>query len=197
VTWEDISGWFDFYTLYDDVVNTLPGGVLVEVGCFLGRSLCYLGAKAKESGKTFRVVGVDHCRGSGKEGTTQTDHHHTAVDRGGGTFAGELHRNVIECGLADTVSVLVADSTVAASLFAPRSLGMVFLDAKHDYGGLRKDVEAWLPKIDRGGFLAGDDVGVPDDSPQERIWPDVKVVLDDTLPGWQYVPHDAWKYEVR
>ena len=59
MTWEDIPGWFDWPQLYDHVVSRYDGGILVEVGNYLGRSLCYLGDQVKRSGKPFYVVGVD------------------------------------------------------------------------------------------------------------------------------------------
>ena len=187
---DDIKGWYDWEETYRSIVSRCPGGILVEVGTFLGRSLCHLGQMVKESGKPFQVVGVDWCVGSGVE--NGVDNHVEAVQEGLGSFAGTLHRNVIECGLQDIVSLVVASSEQAARLFCDNSLTMVFLDARHDYASLKRDIEVWLPKVKPGGILGGDDVGVPDESPV--VWPDVKKVLDEILPGWKYSPHDAWVY---
>lgn len=193
-SWEDIPGWFDFSETYDSIIISQPGGLLVEVGTYLGRSLCYLGQKVKESGKSFNVVGVDHCRGSGVE--NGRDNHCEAVQESGGySFAGQLVQNILECGLQGTVSLLIADSSTAANMFADNSLAMLFLDASHDYSSLKKDILDWLPKVKIGGVIGGDDVGVPGEI--VRVWPDVKVVLDELLPGWVYSPHDAWIYTKR
>ncbi len=93
-------------------------GTFVEVGSYLGRSLCSLAEVVKDSNREFTVVGVDNCRGSGREGTAAKDSHAAAVADGGGTLAGQLHRNVIACGVADRVHLLVGSSPAAAALFA-------------------------------------------------------------------------------
>lgn len=49
------------------------------------------------------------------------------------------------------------ESGTAASLFDDGSLDMVFIDAAHDTASVARDIEAWLPKIAKGGILAGDD----------------------------------------
>jgi hypothetical protein len=53
-------------------------------------------------------------------------------------------------------SVQVADAD-----FQDDSLDFVYLDARHDYAGLKEDIEAWWPKLKLGGMLAGHDF-VPD-----------------------------------
>ncbi len=192
-TWQDIPGWFDWIETYDNIVTSQSGGILVEVGAYLGRSGCYLGQKVKESGKPFKVILVDHCIGSGIE--NGNDNHSLAVQEGGGSFAGQLLRNVLDCGLKDTVSLMVMDSLLAASLFPANSLSMVFLDSRHDYLFLKEEIATWLPKVKIGGVIGGDDMGVPGEV--ERVWPDVKLAVDEILPGWVYSPHDAWVYHKR
>jgi hypothetical protein len=45
----------------------------------------------------------------------------------------------------------------AANHFEDASLDLVFLDADHEIESVRKDIAAWLPKVRRGGVLAGHD----------------------------------------
>jgi len=152
------------------------GSRFVEVGNFLGRSLCSLGELVQQSGKRFSVIGVDTCRGSGVEGLKQQDRHGDEVAKGGGTFAGTLHRNIVSCGLADTVSLIVSDSVTASTFFADRSLAWVHLDARHDRESLMADIDAWLPKVRSGGWLSGDDY-------DEVKWPAVVATIGETLPA--------------
>lgn len=196
--WLDLPGWFDYDWVYTEVVSRLPGGTLVEVGNYLGRSLCRLGELVKMSGKPFRVIGVDTCRGSGPEEPYGVPAAYNpfgdALKEGGGTFAGLLHRNVIECGLADVVTLIVCDSVEASKLFADESCAFVFIDGAHDQPSVERDVSAWLPKVRSGGILAGDDVGVPNEA--NPVWPGVKAAVDKLIPGWKYAQHDAFWYDV-
>ena len=51
------------------------GSRFVEVGNYLGRSLCSLGELVRQSGRNVSVIGIDTCRGSGVEGARQKDYH--------------------------------------------------------------------------------------------------------------------------
>ena len=82
---------------------------------------------AKLSGKRFTLIGVDTCRGSGIEGPGRKNYHGEAVTEGGGTFAGILHKNIIECGHSDLISIIVADSVTASTFFA--EIGCIWMRA--------------------------------------------------------------------
>jgi hypothetical protein len=174
--WTAVDGWFQWRSGQEEAVGHFEAGSrFVEVGNFLGRSLCSLGELVQQSGKQISVVGVDTCRGSGVEGLKRKDYHARAVAKGGGTFAGTLHRNIVNCGLERTVSLIVSDSITASSFFADGSIAWVHLDARHDREGLTADIHAWLPKIQHGGWLSGDDYN-------EEKWPEVVATVRDTLP---------------
>lgn len=191
-SYTDIPGWYDYESLFEEIVRRYNGGVLVEIGVYLGRSICHLGQLVKTSGKPFTVVGVDTCRGSGVESVGH-NFHDTEVRNGGGTFAGTLHRNILDLGLGDVVNIIVADSVVAAGFFADNTITFANIDARHDYDSVKKDIAAWLPKVKIGGVLSGDDIGVPHES--NPIWPDIKRAVNDSLVGWKYHRHDSWWYE--
>ena len=175
--WSRIPGWFQWRTGQEEAVQHFgEGSCFLEVGNYLGRSLCSLGELIQQSGKRISLVGVDTCLGSGIEGPKRKDYHGAAVVQGGGTFAGTLHRNVISCGLAETISLIVADSVTAASFFADRSLAWVHLDARHDREHLLADIAAWRPKVRSGGWLSGDDY-------DEVKWPEVVATINETLPA--------------
>lgn len=59
------------------------------------------------------------------------------------------------------LSLLVEDSSVAAEKFPDEYFDYVYIDAQHEYDNVLKDIKAWLPKVKKGGFLAGHDYGLP------------------------------------
>ena len=179
--WSDIPGWFHWREGQEEAVTTFPeGSTFVEVGSYLGRSLCSLADVVRDSGRDYTVIGVDTCRGSGQEGPANKNAHGPAVEYGGGTFAGLLHRNVLACGFADTVHVFISSSPKAADFFTDGSLAWVHLDARHDFDSVAADIDAWAPKVKPGGWLSGDDY-------DDRLWPGVVGAVGDRLPdahGW-------------
>lgn len=186
--WQDIDGWFQWRSGQEEAVRRFPeGSSFVEVGNYLGRSLGSLGEVITQSGKRYRVIGVDTCRGSGPEGPAQKDYHGATVARSGGTFAGELHKNILDCGYGHLISLIISDSLTAAGFFADHSIDWVHLDARHDYESLRADIVAWLPKIKVGGWLSGDDH-------DEQAWPDVVRAVADALPGARPWSTGQWRW---
>lgn len=189
--WEEIDGWFNWRSAQEEAVAQFPDGSrFVEVGTYLGRSLCSLGEVVELSDKRITIIGVDTCRGSGPEGWREKDYHAAAVQQGGGTFAGALHKNVLDCGFADKIQLLISDSVTASRLFADASFDWVHLDARHDYASVKADIEAWLPKVKSGGWLSGDDY-------DEEKWPEVVKAVRDLLPGAALWSSGQWRLIVK
>jgi hypothetical protein len=191
VNWSEIPGWFQWRSGQEEAASQFPDGSrFVEVGAYLGRSVCSLADVIAQSGKQIRITSVDTCRGSGPEGPAGRDYHGAAVAEGGGTFAGLLHRNIIACGHDNLVSLIIADSLTASSFFADGSVEWVHLDARHDYEHVKADIAAWLPKVRPGGWLSGDDY-------DPIKWPEVVKAVGEVLPGAQPWSTNQWRWTVR
>ncbi|MFN2529736.1 MAG: class I SAM-dependent methyltransferase [Pyrinomonadaceae bacterium] len=186
--WQDINGWFQWRAAQEEAARFFPEGALfVEVGTYLGRSLCSLAEVVELSGKNVKIIGVDTCRGSGPEGWRKQDYHGSAVQEGGGTFAGLLHKNIIDCGFGDMISLIISDSVEASQLFADGAIHWVHLDARHDYASVCSDIQAWLPKVRSGGWLSGDDY-------DKAKWPEVVAAVSELLPGAQVWVSQQWRW---
>jgi Methyltransferase domain len=190
MNWRDIDGWFQWRSGQEEAVRHFPpNSRFVEVGAYLGRSLCSLGEVVVASGRPYRVIGIDTCLGSGPEGVRGKDYHAAAVAREGGTLAGALHRNVLACGLGHVVSLIVADSLTASSFFADGSLDWVHLDARHDFESVKADILAWRPKVRSGGWLSGDDYDT-------GKWPEVVRAVTQVLPDARPWSTQQWRLVV-
>ena len=98
--------------------------IFVEVGCYLGRSLCSLAELVCQAGNGITLIKVDTCRGSGPEGQRDTDRaqgRSAAWRRNhGGAVASQrdcvrLHRHG---------ALLISSSVAASVLFQDDSLTM-------------------------------------------------------------------------
>lgn len=70
-------------------------------------------------------------------------------------------------------------STEVAATVEDGSLDMVFLDADHSYEGVHSDIEAWRPKVRKGGWIGGHDYG--NDEPAYDF-SGVKRAVDEAFP---------------
>jgi hypothetical protein len=144
-----IRGWFDCQAVYRWAVGTAqPGGVLVEVGAFLGRSTAFLGVEARNADKGLMIHVVDTWRGSREH---QQD---PAVLRG------TLYQQFL-MNMAPVRPIIVPvrkPSVEAAKGYKDKALQFVFIDGSHEQRDVEADLSAWLPKIRTGGAIAGHDI---------------------------------------
>ena len=187
-SWQDIPGWFNWRDGQEEAAAHFgDGDRFVEVGCYLGRSICSLADVVAGCGLEVDIVGVDTALGSGPEGKRNTNAHGHAVQHGGGTMAGLLHRNVLACGFADRVQLIISDSVRASRLFPDDSVAWVHLDARHDYLSVCEDIDAWRPKVRRGGWLTGDDY-------DQWQWPGVVRAVSERLEDAEPWCTSQWRW---
>ena len=170
---KDIEGWFNHQAAYDYLLANMPeDGTFVELGAWLGKSSAYLCDKATHQNITI----IDSWKGSPNELTTthklatEVDIYDLFVDN-----MGERKYNVIK-----------GESKVAAKMFLDESLDVVFIDLTHTYEAVKEDIKLWLPKVKKGGYIAGDDY--------HQHWQGVIQAVDELLPHATFID-DCWIYQ--
>jgi cephalosporin hydroxylase len=139
--------WFDYQSLYSQMVDRFDQGSFVEVGSWKGRSASFLGVEIINSGKNISLFCVD-------------------------TWEGSVEHQGMECVVTDSLhtqflantdpikSILTPirkSSSEASALFTDNSVEFVFIDASHEYESVLEDLEKWYPKLKVGGVIAGHD----------------------------------------
>ena len=71
-------------------------------------------------------------------------------------------------------------SVEAASKFEDNSLDFVYIDADHAYDACQKDMDAWWPKVKKGGWMCGHDYENLPAKKNETVV-EVKEAVDDWL----------------
>lgn len=145
--YNSIEGWFSPQDCegYKFLLNECPDdGTFVEVGSWLGKSSSFLIDNKKPSQK---IICIDTWKGSQNELHT---HHRLA------TLVDIFEIFKENLGDRDYSSIRLP-SVEAAKTFDNDSLDVVFIDAEHTYEALKNDINAWLPKVKQGGYIAGHD----------------------------------------
>ena len=76
-------------------------------------------------------------------------------------------------------------SDQAATGFEDGSLDFVYIDAGHDATSVRRDIEAWRPKVRYGAFMGGDDYD----------WPGLRQVVEEMFPKHDVI-HNRWLAQI-
>ena len=144
----DSENWFGYEDLYSLIVNKFDNNShFVEVGVWKGMSACYMAVEIINSGKNIRFDCVD-----------TWDYVDTSNEINQAQFDDlfNIFRKNIE-PVKNNINIVKSFSWDGALNYDDNSLDFVFIDAGHDYESVRKDLNAWFPKVKNGGIIAGHD----------------------------------------
>jgi predicted O-methyltransferase YrrM len=181
---EPIQGWLDpnagavLYQFASQAAKPL----VVELGSWKGRSTAWLAHALKDRGKG-RVVAIDTWAG------TPNEQPHVQLLQGYGPdqLYDEFRANMKRLGVDDIVEPWRMTTLEAARKWDQgATIGVLHIDAGHEYADVRADFEHWAPFVAPGGMIAFDDV---------PGWPGPTRVVSE-LPRWyQYAaasPNQWW-----
>jgi hypothetical protein len=147
--WDDArfgEKWFNYKDIYNIIIECAPeNGRIVEIGAWKGASTSYLAVEAQH--KKLRIDVIDTWAGSHEHKGTSDIIEDSLFE----TFIDNL-RPIIKY-----INPIRADSVTASRMYDEESLDAVFIDADHEYESVKKDILAWMPKVKKGGILAGHD----------------------------------------
>jgi predicted O-methyltransferase YrrM len=146
-----LPGWFTYPKLYSYIANLYKTGRFVEVGSFQGNSAAYMAVEIINAGSEVKLDCIDVWNEFTIGGLHLKNPELYPVD-----LVYQLFVKNIE-PVNHIVTPYRMDSVKAASLYPDNSLEFVFIDANHEYEAVKADLQAWLPKVKKGGHIAGHD----------------------------------------
>ena len=171
--YQDIEGWFNHQAAYDFLIKQVPvGGSFVELGAWLGKSSAYL----CDNAHGIDITIVDSFKGTAE----YIDSYYKLAK------TNDIYELFLENMGDRKYNVIKATSKTATKKFANASLDVVFIDLDHSYESVKEDIKLWLPKVKKGGYIAGDDY--------HEHWPGVIQAVDELLPHATFID-DCWLFQ--
>lgn len=152
-SYSEIQGWFDFEDVYSYMANLMPKDAkMLEIGTWLGKSTCFLGAEVKKLDRNIHIYAVDTFKGE-----DSCDFHLDVVAKNGGTIRHCFDKNVEDLGLRDIITTIESESINCIEKIPIKEFNFIFIDADHKYEPVKRDIEYLFPYVKSGGVIAGHD----------------------------------------
>jgi len=120
------------------------GKFFVEIGSYLGASSCFIAA------------GIKHVARSEKKLYCIDTWENDAMSEGKRETFKEFRKNTKK--YQNMITPLRTTSVGAAKTF-DKGVDFIFIDGDHSYEGVKADVDAWLPKLNKGALIIFHDIG--------------------------------------
>jgi len=144
-------------TIQWSVRHVPPGGKIVEVGSYKGKSAVNFAYAVRKRGGDATIFCVDTWRNENIEFAKNVD-----------VFA------AFEANVArdrDLIVPLRGRSEEVGAAWDRGPIDVLFIDGDHSYEGVVRDVEAWVPHVKPGGLVMFHDTGL------EGVWKGIEATL--------------------
>lgn len=162
------ENWLTYKELYSSMVRKYPSGsTFVEVGSWKGKSAAYMAVEIANSQKNIDFCCIDTWKGSPE---LKRDVY--------------VPENLFEIFISNMEPLenfyrfIRTTSLQGAQLFTDNSIDFIFIDASHEYKDVKDDILTWLPKLKKGGTLAGHDYDI-------ELFPGVIKAVTECLPTYK------------
>lgn len=152
----DPQGWFNNGTPMEAWLQAIQPRSVIEVGSWLGSSTRFIAARLPAGAKLYAV---DTWLGSKNEELHQQDPRLPSLFQ-------LFLSNVKQAGLTEVI-VPIRMESIEASKALNIKADLIYIDASHDTESVYNDIMAWLPHLNPGGVLCGDD----------WLWPSVRTAV--------------------
>lgn len=171
--YKDIQNWFNYEKVFDLAIQRAKSGArFVEIGVWKGGSTAYMCVEIYNSNKVIEYDAIDTFEGSKEHGVVF------------GLYE-EAQKNLSLMISKGLVNLIKGHSLEVVNKYEDESIDFCFIDGSHEYEDVKKDILAYLPKVKKGGILAGHDY--------DKIWQGVISAVDELL-GEVEVINGSWIY---
>lgn len=124
-------------------------GHVVELGSYMGRSTVLLSKGAETAGQ--KVIAIDNFTGPSQAKKSETQI----------PLATTCLYNLQRAGVLKDIFFCISDTAWAATYIRQEGVGLLFIDAGHDYNSVTTDFYMWYPSIINDGYILFHDLGNP------------------------------------
>ena len=178
-----VIGWNSDHPLFRDLLIKFRPGVIFELGTYFGGSAIHMAKIARSIALSTEIICIDTYLGAPENWGVGLRPLKTleelALYGGRPQLYEGFIENVLRAGVDDLITPCPMPTTMAAKVLRGRGTpyaDVIYVDAAHDYVGVRADLESFWPLLRPGGAMFGDDY--------DPAWPGVVGAVQEFF-GWQ------------
>ena len=99
----------------------------------------------------------------------------------------KFYNNDVKIKYGNRLIPIQGNSYLVAKEIPDNSLDLVFIDADHSYGAVKKDIIAYAPKLKEGGLLTGHDID----------YPGVNKAVNELIIDYDVGPNHVWIKKIK
>ncbi len=142
-------GWYRWASIIEDWFKILKPKVVIEVGCWFGKSTRHMASLLEPGGV---VYAVDHWLGSPEHQPGEIFWTPKLA-----CLYEQFLSNVIHARLTDKIIPVRMASLEGSKYLAHIRPDFIYIDANHSYEAVYADIAAWFPLVKGHGVICGDD----------------------------------------
>lgn len=183
--------WRAEHPIFKRLIEEVRPKTIIEVGSWMGFSAMIMAERCKELDLYPEIICIDTWLGG--IGEVEDENVKALFNRVHGlpNLYYQFLANIIQSGHHDLVIPIPNTSTVVSRMLESLDVhaDLIFIDGSHIYEDVLSDVQNYLPLLNEGGVMFGDDL----------FCPDVQRALDDFCYGMKspYTHEDEIMWEIR
>ena len=176
--YQSIEGWFNMEAQYLELLNHCPiAGIFVELGCFKGKSTSFIVTEIINQKRKVNFTTIDSFEGHTNSSDSNEVQAYNGITNIEKDFILNMGKLLKKCQYKKCLS------HEGAEYFEDGSVDILFVDAGHSFEAVKKDIEAWLPKMKPNGIIAGHDY---------TAWEGVNQAVNEVFGTPHKIENDCW-----
>lgn len=171
-----VPGWNSYSDIFGKLISETKPSVIFEVGTWLGASAINMAGHVKKMSLDTKIYCVDTWLGAEEFWTIGKDDPERNLNTKNGypRVYFDFLANVVEHGMQDVIIPIPNTSHIGSIILSHQRLKaeLIYIDASHDYEDVKNDIRDYMPLLQPGGIMFGDDV---------RIWKGVERAVHESF----------------
>lgn len=192
----EAHGWGSDAKVFSDLIREIKPSLIIEVGSWKGASAITMAQKIKELNLECEILCIDTWSGAPEFWLDQNDKDRflsLKLKNGYPTVYYQFLANICFAGASEIVTPLPLPSNIAASVLKTKEIkaDLIYIDGSHEYPDVFVDILTWIPFLNSGGIIFGDDY--------DEFWPSVVAAVKDATKylGLEYEVIDSRNWVIR